>query len=244
MENDPDLLIMCSRNGVGKTSVLEACALITLVLMEEISGKNLPKSLIHNGAKQCTIVGTFCSGTKTTEVRLVIDRGNPEDYKTINEILQDSKTINEILRPQEHHEGLLYFHSDRQWDKLFTGMGSGEKAMNSIYLALARQMWGPPSIILIDEPELHLNTELHGAFIRGILGVIGDTQVIVVTHSQDIGRCAEGNQLMMLFKEIKCRKTNIRRKSQVVQRKNFCGKHGQRFAHACGRSTQADGGRK
>ncbi len=86
MKNDPDVFLMGSKNGVGKTSVLEACALL-LYFMCNKDGKfisyefnerlyNFSDLLIRSGENKSVINGVFSIGNNEHETRLIIEKSN------------------------------------------------------------------------------------------------------------------------------------------------------------------------
>ena len=55
-----------------------------------------------------------------------------------------------------------------------------------------------PSIVLIDEPELHLNTQWHRTFIGDLLTYAPCNQYIIATHSEQIMDSVDYDSRMML----------------------------------------------
>jgi predicted ATP-dependent endonuclease of OLD family len=83
MVGDPDILIMGSRNGLGKTSIIECCSLLLLAitnrkdsfrLRDRYSTVDVPDLLIKAGSEFSEITGNIVLGTKPTTIRLKIDR--------------------------------------------------------------------------------------------------------------------------------------------------------------------------
>jgi predicted ATP-dependent endonuclease of OLD family len=105
MEADPDMFVIGSRNGLGKTSLLEACFLLFLGTLQLLSGTSsfdlnrdvqvdwfdLPDLLIRAGEKQAKLEGKFSFGQKTTtEVQVTVYRdgkvnvlGDPSFFQKI-----------------------------------------------------------------------------------------------------------------------------------------------------------------
>ncbi len=87
MHGDPDILVMGSENGVGKTSVIECCSLLLLALEEnKIKGNldfdsaviDIPNLAISAGAEQCHIAGTVTAANKKIEIEITINRNKKE----------------------------------------------------------------------------------------------------------------------------------------------------------------------
>lgn len=92
LDTDPDLLVIGSRNGVGKTSVLEAIAMMYYGLLagkfkdwseslHESKESNIMEYIIRYGKKEAIITCRFCSKLTT-------------DHTTSNIILNSRLTIN------------------------------------------------------------------------------------------------------------------------------------------------------
>jgi hypothetical protein len=68
----------------------------------------------------------------------------------------------------------------------FDGLSSGQKEIISTLFLIWRYTHRMPGIVLIDEPELHLNVEWHRSFIRQLHELCPGNQYIVATHSEDV----------------------------------------------------------
>ena len=68
----------------------------------------------------------------------------------------------------------------------FDGLSSGQKEIISTLFLIWEHTRKHPGIVLIDEPELHLNPEWHRAFIRSLHEIAPRNQYIIATHSEDI----------------------------------------------------------
>ncbi len=82
----------------------------------------------------------------------------------------------------------------------FDALSSGQKEMISTLFLIWHSTREGPGIILIDEPELHLNAEWHGLFFRKIMQLVKDRncQVIAATHSEDVFASVEDYQRVVL----------------------------------------------
>jgi hypothetical protein len=68
----------------------------------------------------------------------------------------------------------------------FDGLSSGQKEVISTLFLVWRNTRRSPAIILIDEPELHLNPEWQRDFVKQIQNLTPTSQIIIATHSEDI----------------------------------------------------------
>ncbi|MFI3220127.1 MAG: AAA family ATPase [Methylococcales bacterium] len=80
----------------------------------------------------------------------------------------------------------------------FDGLSSGQKEMIATLFLIWRNTQEQPCIVLIDEPELHLNAEWHGDFVRQLYKLAPDNQYILATHSEEMFRSVDENYRAVL----------------------------------------------
>lgn len=68
----------------------------------------------------------------------------------------------------------------------FDGLSSGQKEMISTLFLIFRHTRIRPSVVLIDEPELHLNAQWHRKFVKNLINIAPQNQYIIATHSEDV----------------------------------------------------------
>ena len=68
----------------------------------------------------------------------------------------------------------------------FDGLSSGQKEMISTLFLIYYHTRNRPSVVLIDEPELHLNAQWHRKFVRNLIDIAPQNQYIIATHSEDV----------------------------------------------------------
>ncbi|MEK7434751.1 MAG: AAA family ATPase [Cyanobacteriota bacterium] len=68
----------------------------------------------------------------------------------------------------------------------FDGLSSGQKEIISTLFLIWFYTHNKSGIILIDEPELHLNVEWHKNFIQNLYKIAPNNQYIISTHSEEI----------------------------------------------------------
>ena len=82
----------------------------------------------------------------------------------------------------------------------FDGLSSGQKEIISTLFLIWLYTKHAPSIVLIDEPELHLNVEWHRDFLRHVSKLAPQNQYIVATHSEDIfGSVSEDRRILLQY---------------------------------------------
>lgn len=80
----------------------------------------------------------------------------------------------------------------------FDGLSSGQKEMIATLFLIWKNTREQPGIVLIDEPELHLNAEWHSDFIWQLHKLAPHNQYILATHSEEIFRSVEPHQRVFL----------------------------------------------
>ena len=81
----------------------------------------------------------------------------------------------------------------------FDGLSSGQKEMIATLFLIWKNTQEQPCIVLIDEPELHLNAEWHGDFVRQLYKLAPQNQYILATHSEEIFRSVNENYRAVLI---------------------------------------------
>jgi predicted ATPase len=80
----------------------------------------------------------------------------------------------------------------------FDGLSSGQKEIISTLYLIWRHTRQAPGIILIDEPELHLNYEWQNDFIQQLHMLAPNNQYILATHSEEIFASAPDDHRILL----------------------------------------------
>ena len=68
----------------------------------------------------------------------------------------------------------------------FDALSSGQKEIVTTLFLIWNETLAHPALVLIDEPELHLNAEWQREFLRHLLALAPKNQYILATHSEDI----------------------------------------------------------
>ena len=68
----------------------------------------------------------------------------------------------------------------------FDGLSSGQKEIISTLFSIWYHTRNRPSVVFIDEPELHLNAQWHRGFVKSLTSLAPENQYIVATHSEDV----------------------------------------------------------
>ncbi len=114
MPDDPDILVMGSRNGLGKTSIIECCSLLLLALrLREDSFKlrdrysivDVPDLLIRTGFHFAEIEGDIVLGENAITLEIRIDRHGV--VKISGESLREKMFENELLLSESDTDDLI-----------------------------------------------------------------------------------------------------------------------------------------
>lgn len=82
----------------------------------------------------------------------------------------------------------------------FDGLSSGQKEIISTLFLIWHHTHKQPGIVLIDEPELHLNAEWHRKFVRHLQKMVTANQYIMATHSSEVFASVEQERRIMIRK--------------------------------------------
>ena len=80
----------------------------------------------------------------------------------------------------------------------FDGLSSGQKEIISTLFLVWYHTKDRPSVVLIDEPELHLNPQWHRSFVSKLFALAPHNQYIVATHSVDVMDSVEEDRRVIL----------------------------------------------
>jgi predicted ATP-binding protein involved in virulence len=81
----------------------------------------------------------------------------------------------------------------------FDGLSSGQKEIISTLFLIWFYTYEKSRIILIDEPELHLNSEWHRSFINSLFKIAPNNQYIISTHSEEIFASVKKDRRLLLI---------------------------------------------
>ncbi len=80
----------------------------------------------------------------------------------------------------------------------FDGLSSGQKEIIATLFLIWYQTRSKPAVVLIDEPELHLNPGWHRDFVRQLGKIAPDNQYIIATHSEDVFASVDKDHRLLL----------------------------------------------
>lgn len=80
----------------------------------------------------------------------------------------------------------------------FDGLSSGQKEIVSTLFLIWNVTRTRPALVLIDEPELHLNAEWQRIFVRELHRLAPHNQYILATHSEEVFASVEADRRILL----------------------------------------------
>jgi predicted ATP-dependent endonuclease of OLD family len=80
----------------------------------------------------------------------------------------------------------------------FDGLSSGQKEIISTLFLIWYHTKDRPSVVFIDEPELHLNAQWHRSFVKNLIKLVPENQYIIATHSEDVMDSVDEDRRVML----------------------------------------------
>ena len=83
----------------------------------------------------------------------------------------------------------------------FDGLSSGQKEIISTLFLVWEHTKNNPSVVFIDEPELHLNAQWHRTFVNHLVDLAPQNQYIIATHSEDIMDSVDEDRRVLLVEE-------------------------------------------
>jgi AAA15 family ATPase/GTPase len=118
------------------------------------------------------------------------DRYSTEALDKLNNLLTTYAGVtlnNELDTNNEEALNLMVTKQDGSQESfLFDHLSSGQKEIIYTYFTIWETTRDTPSVVLIDEPELHLNAEWQVGFIETLRKLAPHNQYIITTHSQHI----------------------------------------------------------
>jgi predicted ATPase len=126
---------------------------------------------------------------------------------------EQSKELSELLT-KYFHASIILPRFDEQKDQFISAMYKGDEGEHDLYSAgggflqivevLAFIFRGKPGVVLLDEPDSHLNTSLQHAFVDILEGLAGakNFQVIMATHSKEIINYVDPSRLIPVDRKV------------------------------------------
>ncbi|MDP8238210.1 MAG: AAA family ATPase [Candidatus Hatepunaea meridiana] len=158
-------------------------------------------------------IPAFHSDFKAELIRLMMsskdmmEEMGVEEAKTgldkLNEFVKHyaDRRISDKIRPTpDNRMGIRIAMPRGEYTFPFDGLSSGQKEMITTLFTIWWHTRIHPGIILIDEPELHMNAEWHRLFINQLHELAPHNQYIIASHSEDVFDAVDKNHRVILRK--------------------------------------------
>ena len=135
---------------------------------------------------------------------LVKDQEPDETIDKLNELVQlyAGGTISKLRPSSDNTVDFRVKPVDGKDSFTFDGLSSGQKEIISTLFMIWYHTKNNPSVIFIDEPELHLNAQWHRGFVNKLVSLAPRNQYIMATHSEDImDSVSESRRVLLLNNE-------------------------------------------
>lgn len=130
--------------------------------------------------------------SETDDAHVAIDR--------LNELLSyyAGGTISKVRPGRDNTVDFRIEKEDGKRSFTFDGLSSGQKEIVSTLFLVWYHTQKAPSVVLIDEPELHLNAHWHRGFVGKLLELAPRNQYVVATHSVDVMDSVDEDRRVLL----------------------------------------------
>ncbi|MBF0612367.1 MAG: AAA family ATPase [Magnetococcales bacterium] len=169
-------------------------------------------------------MGMLINGSKATEASKISVFKQTVLYALMNQAnLFDVPDQSLSANVVDKLNSLIHFYADGKIDKLrpyadntlefrispthggpsysFDGLSSGQKEIISTLFLIWYYTHDQPRIVLIDEPELHLNLEWHRHFVQQLVKLVPENQYILATHSEDVFDSVDQDRRILLQRD-------------------------------------------
>ncbi len=127
-----------------------------------------------------------------------------ENINKLNELMSiyaNGGTINKLQPLGDNTLDIRITPQDSGESFSFDGLSSGQKEIISTLFMIWHHTRNNPALVMIDEPELHLNAQWHRSIIRNLLKYTPWNQYIIATHSEDIMNAVNKDRRLFLLPE-------------------------------------------
>ncbi|MDR1921930.1 MAG: ATP-binding protein [Candidatus Adiutrix sp.] len=124
-----------------------------------------------------------------------------DDINKLNELMSDyanGGTINKLQPLGDNTLDIRVRPKDGGESFSFDGLSSGQKEIISTMFMVWHYTKSQPAVVMIDEPELHLNAQWHKGVIRNLVKYMPKNQYIIATHSEDVMAAVNKDRRLIL----------------------------------------------
>lgn len=128
------------------------------------------------------------------------DQKSDETIEKLNELMRNyaGGTIRKLRPSQDNTVDFRVEPIHGSGSFTFDGLSSGQKEIISTLFLIWYHTQVNPSVVFIDEPELHLNAEWHRSFVKNLVNLAPKNQYILATHSEDVMDSVDEDRRLLL----------------------------------------------
>lgn len=196
--------------GLSANPIIESNVLFFHSYRKVLEGNPTFGSLLGgqpaNGNGSSSLVSVF----KRTVLFSMMNSANLFDGPRDEEAIAMLETLNQLLeqyaecrftkmRPMRNDTVELRVQPINGGDSFnFDGLSSGQKEIITTLFLICHETRKKPKVVLIDEPELHLNSQWHRSFVNSLVALAPQNQYIIATHSATIMDSVDRSRRILL----------------------------------------------
>lgn len=199
--NNGDELVYCTPDDsiINQTDLLQYAAQLRVELLYPMSGLETEEPLLQAGRID-VLLGQGQTAQVLRNLCLMVSRQSQEDWQQIVKLMQRLFKVT-FSEPLENTRGSIELYYQQQSVKERLDVSSSGRGLQQILLIFAYLYSHKGSVLLIDEPDAHLEIlrqkQIY-VLLRDIAGENG-SQVVIVTHSEVILNEALDTNLTLLI---------------------------------------------
>ena len=199
--NQGEDLIYCTpdEGTLGRPDLIEAAARLNVKLLYPMSGLETEEPILQPGRID-VLLGQGQTAHALRNLCLLVFKNDPQDWRSIKKYLKRLFTI-DLGDPQETTRGSinLFYRQDDVKERLDIALAG--RGLQQMLLILAYLYSHRRSVLLIDEPDVHLEIlrQKQVYVLLRDIATTNESQVILVTHSEVILEEALDRNLTLLL---------------------------------------------
>jgi ABC-type glutathione transport system ATPase component len=223
--NQGDELVYCSPVGavIDRMELLEAAARINVELLYPMSGLETEEPILQPGRID-VLLGQGQTAQVLRNLCLMVFKDSPEDWQRIRQLIKRLFSV-ELDVPKENTRGSIELYYSQKGVKEPFDIAMSGRGYQQMLLIFAYLFSQKGSVILVDEPDAHLEILRQKQVYVLLREIAADnqSQVVMVTHSEVILEEALDHNLTLLLDG---RADDLAAKSQITNSlKHFGAEH-------------------
>lgn len=213
--NQGDELVYCApdRDVIGNTQLIAYAASLNVELLYPMSGLDTEEPILQPGRID-VLLGQGRTAEVLRNLCLIVAKSAPDDWQRVVQLMRRRFNVT-LSTPQETARGAIDLHYRQPGAKELLDVSTSGRGFQQMLLIFAYLYSHKGSILLVDEPDAHLEILRQKQVYVLLRDIAADnrSQVVMVTHSEVILDEALDNNLTLLLEgkaDDLARKTDIR----------------------------------